>query len=98
MAPSTGYRSRTSTSTIVPHGRSWPTTCHVSAGQAVWSRPDDPAIAAGATEQTMMGPFEIRNARQDEMPQAVATIVAAFITDPLSRFAFASTSIYPTAI
>ena len=31
-------------------------------------------------------PTEIRSATPDEMPQAVAAIVAAFITDPLARF------------
>jgi len=34
--------------------------------------------------------FEIRVARRDELPQAVASIVAAFITDPLARFAWPS--------
>jgi ribosomal protein S18 acetylase RimI-like enzyme len=39
----------------------------------------------------MIGPsFEIRSATRDEMPQAVATIVAAFITDPVARFAWPS--------
>jgi GNAT superfamily N-acetyltransferase len=33
---------------------------------------------------------EIRSARQDEMPQTVACIVAAFITDPIGRFAWPS--------
>jgi ribosomal protein S18 acetylase RimI-like enzyme len=33
---------------------------------------------------------EIRSATPDEMPKAIATIVAAFITDPVARFAFAS--------
>jgi GNAT superfamily N-acetyltransferase len=32
--------------------------------------------------------FNIRAATQDEMPQAVASIVAAFITDPIARFAW----------
>ena len=39
----------------------------------------------------MAGPsIEIRGATQDEMPEAVASIVAAFITDPLARFAWPS--------
>lgn len=33
---------------------------------------------------------EIRSAGQDEMPQTVACIVAAFITDPIGRFAWPS--------
>jgi len=33
---------------------------------------------------------EIRSARQDEMSQTVACIVAAFITDPIGRFAWPS--------
>ena len=32
--------------------------------------------------------FDIRAAMRDEMPQAVASIVAAFITDPIARFAW----------
>ncbi len=35
-------------------------------------------------------PIEIRNATAAELPQAVATIVAAFITDPIARFAWVS--------
>lgn len=39
----------------------------------------------------MAGPsFDIRVATRDEMPQAVSGIVAAFITDPLARFAWPS--------
>ncbi len=39
----------------------------------------------------MAGPsIEIRDATPDEMPQTVATIVAAFITDPVGRFAWPS--------
>ncbi len=39
----------------------------------------------------MAGPsIEIRSAAVAEMPQAVATIVAAFITDPIARFAWLS--------
>ncbi len=39
----------------------------------------------------MIGPsFETRLATRDEMPQTVACIVAAFITDPLARFAWPS--------
>jgi GNAT superfamily N-acetyltransferase len=39
----------------------------------------------------MAGPsIEIRSATPDEMSQAVASIVAAFITDPLARFAWPS--------
>jgi hypothetical protein len=33
---------------------------------------------------------EIRSASSDEMPHAVAAIVAAFLTDPLARFAWPS--------
>ena len=33
---------------------------------------------------------EVRNATPDEMSQAVAAIVAAFITDPVARFAWSS--------
>jgi hypothetical protein len=32
--------------------------------------------------------FEIRGAVRDEMPQAVSSVVAAFITDPVARFAW----------
>ncbi len=36
----------------------------------------------------MPGPsIEIRSATQEEMPEAVSSIVAAFITDPMARFA-----------
>ena len=35
-------------------------------------------------------PTEIRSATSGEMPQAVAAIVAAFLTDPLARFAWPS--------
>ena len=39
----------------------------------------------------MAGPsIEIRSATVGEMPQAVSTIVAAFITDPIVRFALLS--------
>ena len=39
----------------------------------------------------MIGPsFETRSATREEMPQTVACIVAAFITDPLARFAWPS--------
>ncbi len=39
----------------------------------------------------MAGPLiETRSATPDEMPQAVASIVAAFITDPVGRFAWPS--------
>ncbi len=39
----------------------------------------------------MAGPsIDIRSARPDEMPQAVASILAAFITDPVARFAWPS--------
>lgn len=39
----------------------------------------------------MTGPsIEIRGATPDEAPQAVASLVAAFITDPLARFAWPS--------
>jgi len=39
----------------------------------------------------MTGPsIEIRSAGLDEIPQTVACIVAAFITDPISRFAWPS--------
>jgi len=34
--------------------------------------------------------IDIRSATPDEMPEVVATIVAAFITDPLTRFAWPS--------
>jgi len=35
-------------------------------------------------------PIEIRSARPEEIPQTVACIVAAFITDPIGRFAWPS--------
>ncbi|HWP66515.1 MAG TPA: GNAT family N-acetyltransferase [Candidatus Limnocylindria bacterium] len=35
-------------------------------------------------------PLEIRTATSVEMPQTISTIVAAFITDPLTRFAWPS--------
>lgn len=39
----------------------------------------------------MAGPsIEIRSATVDEIPQTVSTIVAAFITDPIARFAWLS--------
>src|SRR5262245_955813 len=37
---------------------------------------------------------EIRSARADEVPQAVAAIVAAFVTDPVARFAWPSPEEY----
>lgn len=33
-------------------------------------------------------PIEIRSARPDEMPETVSCIVAAFVSDPLARFAW----------
>jgi GNAT superfamily N-acetyltransferase len=39
-------------------------------------------------ERTVAGPsIEIRSATADEMPKAISSIVAAFITDPVARFA-----------
>ena len=47
----------------------------------------------------MAGPsIEIRSATPDEMPQAVGSIVAAFITDPLARFAWPSPHDYLRAM
>ena len=42
--------------------------------------------------------FETRLATRDEMPQTVASIVAAFITDPLARFAWPSPHDYLRAM
>ncbi len=43
----------------------------------------------------MAGPsIEIRSATEDETPEAVAAIVAAFITDPIARFALPSPNAY----
>ena len=33
---------------------------------------------------------EVRSATPDEMPRAIAAIVAAFLTDPIARFAWSS--------
>jgi GNAT superfamily N-acetyltransferase len=41
---------------------------------------------------------EIRNAALDEMSQAVSSLVAAFITDPLARFAWPSPHAYLEAM
>jgi ribosomal protein S18 acetylase RimI-like enzyme len=42
-------------------------------------------------EEEMIRPStEVRSATPDEMPQAIAAIVAAFLTDPLARFAWPS--------
>src|SRR5262249_11729353 len=38
----------------------------------------------------MLSSTEVRSATRAEMPQAVSTIVAAFITDPVARFAWPS--------
>jgi len=39
----------------------------------------------------MAGPaIDVRRARVDEMPQTIASIVAAFLTDPIARFAWPS--------
>ncbi len=47
----------------------------------------------------MAGPsIEIRSATVGEMPQTVASIVAAFITDPLARFAWPSPHDYLRAM
>jgi GNAT superfamily N-acetyltransferase len=47
----------------------------------------------------MAGPsIEIRSARPDEMAQTVACIVAAFITDPIGRFAWPSPHQYLEAM
>ncbi len=47
----------------------------------------------------MAGPsIEIRSATEDEMPEAVAAIVAAFITDPVARFALPSPHDYLRAM
>ena len=46
---------------------------------------------APLSKGAMAGPsIEIRSATEDETPEAVAAIVAAFITDPVARFAFPS--------
>ncbi len=42
--------------------------------------------------------FDIRVATQDEMPKAVSSTVAAFITDPLARFAWPSAHDYLRAM
>jgi hypothetical protein len=42
--------------------------------------------------------IEVRAAGQDEMAQTVACIVAAFITDPLGRFAWPSPHQYLEAM
>lgn len=42
--------------------------------------------------------IEIRSAASDEMPQAVAAIVAAFLTDPPARFAWPSPHDYLSAM
>jgi ribosomal protein S18 acetylase RimI-like enzyme len=42
--------------------------------------------------------FEIRSATRDEMPQTVACIIAAFITDPIARFAAPSPHDYLRAM
>ncbi len=42
--------------------------------------------------------IDIRSATPDEMPEAVGTIVAAFITDPLARFAWPSPHDYLRAM
>ncbi len=47
----------------------------------------------------MAGPsIEIRNATAEETSQAVSTLVAAFITDPLTRFAWPSPHDYLRAM
>jgi ribosomal protein S18 acetylase RimI-like enzyme len=43
-------------------------------------------------------PIEIRSAASDEIPRAVAAIVAAFITDPPARFAWPSPRDYLVAM
>jgi ribosomal protein S18 acetylase RimI-like enzyme len=42
--------------------------------------------------------FEIRSATRDEMPQTVACVIAAFITDPIARFAAPSPHDYLRAM
>lgn len=42
--------------------------------------------------------FETRTATRDEMPQAVASIVAAFVADPLARFLWPSARDYLRAM
>jgi GNAT superfamily N-acetyltransferase len=41
---------------------------------------------------------EVRSATLDEMPQAIATIVAAFIADPVARFAWPTAHAYLEAM
>lgn len=44
----------------------------------------------------MAGPSpQIRSATLEEMPQAISSIVAAFITDPFARFACPRFRCYP---
>ena len=39
---------------------------------------------------TAGSPWDVRSARADEMPQAVSTIVAAFIADRFARFVWSA--------
>ena len=43
-------------------------------------------------------PIEIRSATPEEMPQVISTIVAAFLTDPIMRFAWPSPHDYLQAM
>src|ERR671916_657933 len=46
----------------------------------------------------MIRPSEIRSATRDEMPHAVAAIVAAFLIDPAARFAWPAARDYLKAM
>jgi GNAT superfamily N-acetyltransferase len=66
-------------------------------GNALWKA--NRAIAADRDEEEMIRPpTEIRSAKSDEVPHAVAAIVAAFLTDPPARFAWPSPHHYLPAM
>jgi len=56
------------------------------------------ALSLPVEEEMIRSPTEIRSATREEMSQTVATIVAAFITDPVARFAWPAAHDYLRAM
>src|SRR4029077_4904476 len=50
----------------------------------------DVPIGMISEAQVVLGPTHARSATSDEMSRAIAAIVAAFVTDPIARFAWPS--------
>jgi ribosomal protein S18 acetylase RimI-like enzyme len=58
----------------------------------------DVPIGMMSEAQVVLGPTHARSATSDEMSRAIAAIVAAFVTDPIARFAWPSPHDYLRAM